>query len=59
MSMANFKSSIGRGKFHKIPQQLQTDFLAFLGMKLRGEDVVAPNRRGEGLAVTGAGGDDG
>ena len=28
---------------HKILQQLQPDFLALLGMELRGIDIVAPN----------------
>ncbi len=43
---------------HKISQQLQADFLAFFGVKLGGEDVVAPDGGGEGVAIFGAGGDD-
>jgi hypothetical protein len=31
-------------QFHKILQQLQADALAFLRVKLRGEDVVAPDQ---------------
>ena len=37
---------------------MQADFLAFFGVELGGEDVVAPDGGGEGVAVFGAGGDD-
>ena len=30
-------------KIHKVLQQLQPDVLAFLGVKLRGKDIVAPD----------------
>lgn len=38
-------------QFHKILQQLQADLLAFLRVKLRGEDVVAPDGGCKGIAV--------
>ena len=46
-------------EIHKIFQQLQTDGLAFLRMKLRSEYVVLPNRRCKGVAVSRARGDNG
>lgn len=30
-------------QFHKTLQQLQADFLAFLRVKLRGENIIAPD----------------
>jgi len=41
-----------RRKPDEIPQQLQADPLAFLRMKLRGENVVLPDGRGEPFAVS-------
>src|ERR1017187_9732479 len=47
------------GELDEVLEQLQADLLALLGVELCGEDVVAPNRGSEGLAVDRAGGDDG
>ena len=44
---------------HKILQQLQADLLAFLRVKLRGENIVAPDGRRERFAVVRARRDDG
>ena len=46
-------------QFHKILQQLQADLLAFLRVKLRGENIVAPDGRRKGAAVIRARRDDG
>ena len=46
-------------QFHEILQQLQADLLAFLRVKLRGVDIVAPDGRRKAVAVIRAGGDDG
>ena len=43
------------GQFHKIPQQLQSDILAFLRMKLRRENVVTPDGRSEGFPIVRSG----
>ena len=42
----------------EILQELQADFLAFLRMKLGGEDVFLPDRRGKRIPVPGPRGDD-
>ena len=44
-------------KLDEIIEQVQADFLAFLRVKLRGENVVAPDGRGEVFAVIRARGD--
>src|SRR3989442_1141485 len=44
-------ATASRRRVDKILQQLQTDLLALLRMKLRREHVLLPNRRGEALAV--------
>src|SRR5208282_4693853 len=46
-------------QFHKIFQQLQADLLAFLRVKLRGVDIVAPDGRRKGVTVIRARRDDG
>ena len=46
-------------QIHKILQQLQADLLAFLRVKLRGENIVAPDGRRKGVAVIRARRDDG
>ena len=38
------------GKFHKILQQLQSNLLAFLRVKLRGEHVVAPGYMADNIS---------
>ena len=38
---------------------MQADFLAFFRVELRGENIVAPDRGGEVVAVIRAGGDNG
>src|ERR1035441_10353886 len=45
------------GKFHEVFQQLQADLLALLRVKLRRENVVAPDGRRKGVAVFRARGD--
>ena len=40
-------------------KQLQADFLAFFGMKLGSENVVAPDCGGKGLAISCTRGNDG
>src|ERR1043165_5571890 len=47
------------GQRHKVREQLQSDLLALLGVKLRCENIVAPDGRREGFAVFGLRGHDG
>src|SRR5688500_11161664 len=44
-------------QFDEVLQQLQSDLLAFLRMKLCGKNVVPPDRRGKVSAVIRRGGD--
>jgi len=46
-------------QFHEIFQQLQADLLAFLRVKLRGENIVAPDGGSKAAAVIRAGRNDG
>src|SRR5277367_4747597 len=46
-------------QFHKVFQQLQADLLAFLWVKLRGINILAPDGRRKGVAVIRARGDEG
>src|SRR3984957_2738920 len=46
-------------QFREIFQQLQADLLAFLRVKLRGVNIVAPDGRRKGVAVIRASRDDG
>src|SRR5271170_6573547 len=39
------------GEVNEVLQQAQADRLAFLGMKLRGVNIIAPDGGGEGLPV--------
>jgi hypothetical protein len=54
-----FRRLCGGSEVHEIPQKLQSNFLALFGMKLCGEDVVAPHGGRESLAISGAGSNDG
>jgi hypothetical protein len=47
------------GQFYKIFQKLQADALAFFRVKLRGENIIAPDGGRKRRAVIRAGGDDG
>src|SRR5258705_2791074 len=54
-----FRSLTISAKTDEIVQELQSHFLAFLGVKLRGEDVFSQNRISKGFSVSCLGGDNG
>lgn len=56
--MTNLEMTILLRQINEVSKQLQADGLAFLRMKLCGENVVLPYRRRKGVAISCARGDD-